>query len=312
MRPTRRRCLAGLTGALAALPACRRQPQPQVNVGAKTGTEQAFLAAAIALHLESVLGPGRAIARPALGGSAVTHETLLASQIDLYPEYTGLALTALLGLASDPDPAKVLQQVKANYRIRFRCEWTTPLGFSNPPVLVTTEAIAHELGGLELSRAALAKKPWRLGAQREFLGRRDGLPMLMAAYKLPLSGPVQTMERDQLYAALDIGQITLAAGEALDPGARRPGMAILTDDHHAFPPYEAGLAVSLDILERLPGLLAALKPLEGRFPFGRLARAIDEIERAAAAARENPEAPPPDLRAFARGFLREAGLHPPQ
>lgn len=283
-----------------------------MNVGAKTGPGQAFLAEAIGLQIERVFGPGSAELRPAIGGTAVTHETLLANQIDLYAEYSGAALTALLGLPSQPGVEAVREQVKTNYRTRFRCEWAAPLGFENGPVLVTAEALAREERIDSLSAAAARPKPWRLGAAREFMGAPDGFPLLMSAYKLPLSGAVQVMEREQLYEALGIGQVTLVAGEALDVGARAPGVAQLRDDQRVFPPYEAGIVVALEALDRLPGLLPALSPLEGKFPFARMAAVVDGIERAEAARRADPNAPPPDLRAMAAAFLREAGMNPAQ
>lgn len=312
MPTSRREYLRGLLGFALPLAACRREASPLVNVGAKTGPGQAFLAEAIALRIEKVFGPGSAELRPAIGGTAVTHETLLANQIDLYPEYSGAALTVLLGLTPQAGAEAVREQVKTNYRTRFRCEWAAPLGFENGPVLVTAESLAREEGVENLSSAAARTKPWRLGATREFMGAPDGFPLLMSAYKLPLSGAVQVMERAQLYEALGIGQITLVAGEALDVGARSAGVKPLTDDRGAFPPYEAGIVVALEALDRLPGLLPALSPLAGKFPFAKMAAVVDDIERAEAAKREDPNAPPLELRAMAAAFLREAGSNPAQ
>lgn len=309
MPTTRRAHVLGLLGVASAFPGCRRN-QPRVHVGAKSGHVQAFLAEAIGLQLEPVFGRQSVELRPALGGTAVTHESLMASQIDLYPEYSGAALTALLGLASQPDAAVVREQVKANYRIRFRCEWVAPLGFENGPVLLTTAGTAESLQLKDLSGASAVSKPWRLGATREFMGAPDGFSQLMSVYKLPLSGAVQVIERQQLYAALEIGQVTLVAGEALDGGARAPSAAVLRDDRNAFPPYEAGIVVSLEALNREPGLMAALTPLAGRFPFERMARVVDELERAEAARAADPNAPPADLRAMAARFLRAPASDP--
>lgn len=305
--PSRRGLLRTLCLAAAAA-GCRRAPEAQVQVGAKTGAGQALISAAIALHLESIYGVEAVELRPSLGGTAMAHETLLARQIDLYPEYSGVALTTVLGLPPSSDAANVREQVQTNYRIQFRCEWVAPLGFANPPVLLTTKERAGPDGGATLGAAAKRKGPWRMGATREFMSRPDGLPLLMSAYKLPLAGAVQVFDSDQLYQALEIGQVTLIAGEVLDAGARNPAFIQLVDDRKAFPPQEAGIVVSLDVLDRMPGLMRSLTRLENRFPFELVARISGDLEQYEIAARKDPAAPPVDVRAFAAALLREAGL----
>ncbi len=277
-------------------------------MGAKTGAGQALISAAIALQLESIHGRELVALRPALGGTAMTHEMLLARQIDLYPEYSGAALTTVLRLPPTVDAANVREQVQTNYRTRFRCEWVAPLGFANPLVFLTTKERAAAENVATLSAAAKRKAAWRLGATREFMSRPDGLPHLMSAYKLPLAGAAQVFDTAQLYSALEIGQVTMVAGEALDTGARNPAFVRLEDDRGAFPPQEAGIVVSLDVLDRMPGLMRSLTRLEGRFSFENVARIAGQLEEKEAAARKDPAAPPADARSFAATLLREAGL----
>lgn len=305
--PSRRSCLQTLSVAAAAAGyGCA--PAPQVQVGAKTGAGQALISAAIALQLESIHGRDAVALRPALGGTAMTHEMLLARQIDLYPEYSGAALTTVLRLPPSVDAANVREQVQTNYRIRFRCEWVAPLGFANPPVFLTTKERAATENVATLSAAATRKGSWRMGATREFMSRPDGLPHLMSAYKLPLAGAAQVFDSEQLYSALEIGQVTMVAGEALDIGARNSAFVRLEDDRGAFPPQEAGIVVSLDVLDRMPGLMRSLTRLEGRFSFESVARIAGQLEVKEAAARKDPAAPPVDVRGFAATLLREAGL----
>lgn len=312
MQCSRRHHLLQWLGAALPLAGCRSAPKPEINVGAKSGAGQILLAEAIGLHLDSIHGPGAVTLRPPLGGTAMTHETLLARQIDLYPEYSGVALTTILGLAPVSDPTQAREQVKTNYRSRYRCEWVAPLGFANPPVLLTTRDRASQDNLSSLSSAEALKGSWRLGATREFVSRPDGLPFLLSAYKLTLSGGVQILDSAQLYSALSNGQVTLVAGEALDAGAQDPAFQRLDDDRHAFPPHDAGIVVSLDALDRLPSLLASLNQLEGKFSFDRLARIAASLELKQAAARADAKAPPVLVRDFAVNLLRESGLNPPQ
>jgi osmoprotectant transport system substrate-binding protein len=312
MSDSNRRQWLRLAGAGAMLAACSRSPQVQIQVGAKAGQAMPLLAETLGLFLESEYGDGAITLRPPLGGTSITHETLLAGQIDLYTEYSGTALTTILGLPPVSEADSVLEQVKVNYRTRFRCEWAASLGFANPPIVVTTRERAADPAMATLSDAAASKSAWRLGVNRDFMGKRDGLPLMMGVYKLPLSGAVQVLEAGDLYRALEIGQVTLAVGEALDPGSRSPDFVTIEDDRRAFPPQDAGVVVSLDLLDRQPGLLRSLNRLEGKFPFDLVFRRSAEYSSKLAAAEADDTMPPPRLRDFAAALLRETGLNPAQ
>lgn len=310
MQISRRRCLRSCLALAVPVAGCFRGAGPKVLAGAKSGMANTLVAEAIALHLESSFGSDRVDLRTALGGSSVTHETLLAGQIELYTEFTGIALTNLLGLAALPDAGQVLEQVKSNYRLRFRCEWVAPLGFTNPPAITAMKEFAGANSIGDLSAAAAAKSSWRLGATREFMSRPDGMPLLLGQYKLPLSGAVQILDPDQLYPALKMGQVTLVAGETLDSGLRDSQFVQLADDRRIFPPQDAGVVVSMDALDRHPNLLSVLNGLSGRFTTARVVQAVDDWTAAIAEAAEQKEPTPPPARRFASALLGTAAANP--
>src|SRR5580698_1327927 len=74
---------------------CNRHGENTIIVGSKNFTEQIILAELFAQQIEahSTLHVER---RVNLGGTLICHQALLAGKIDLYPEYTGTALTAVL------------------------------------------------------------------------------------------------------------------------------------------------------------------------------------------------------------------------
>src|SRR3954453_12725756 len=118
--------IAGLS--LIALAACG--PKPVLIVGSKNFTEQALLAEIVSQHLERRLHVpvGRKFN---LGGTLLAHTALTSGAIDLYPEYSGTALTAVLKLAPSKAPADVMARVSAAYRQQWRLDWLKPLGFNN-------------------------------------------------------------------------------------------------------------------------------------------------------------------------------------
>jgi len=96
--------------ALAALCGCK-QSAHVITVGSKNFTEQVVLGEIVAQHLENRLHlkVNRSLN---LGGTLLAHQALTSGEIDLYPEYTGTALTTVLKEPSLTDPAVVLARVR--------------------------------------------------------------------------------------------------------------------------------------------------------------------------------------------------------
>ncbi len=125
-----------------------------------------------------------------LGGTLLAQQALRNGEIDLYPEYTGTALTAVLKLPPSSDAAAVLQRVRAEYRKRWRLEWLDPLGFDNTFAMVVRGPDARAQGIETLSGRRPPQQGWTLGVGYEFLQRPDGLRGLLpnlspAAFGVP-------------------------------------------------------------------------------------------------------------------------------
>src|SRR5207249_925271 len=98
----------------------------RVVVGSKNFTEQRILGELLAQQVESA--GLRVERRLDLGGTFVCDAAIRAGQIDVYPEYTGTALTAILKEDPGGSPAEVLARVRAAYAAKG-LTWTAPLGF---------------------------------------------------------------------------------------------------------------------------------------------------------------------------------------
>lgn len=258
----RRKTFASLT-LLFALAACSPKSS-SIRVGSKNFTEQVVLGEIIAQHLEHRLQQ-KVERRLNLGGTLLAHGALLNSEIDLYPEYTGTALTAILKDAPDNDPARVLAHVRAEYMRRFHIDWLDPLGIDNSFAMVVSGADARAKHLETLTDAALAPTGWALGVGYEFQQRPDGLAALDRAYHLRWTGSPQTMDLGLLYKALEGSQVTMIAANATDGLLSKLDLKILADDKHAFPPYQVSIAASQDRLRETPGMREALLELSGKF-----------------------------------------------
>jgi glycine betaine/choline ABC-type transport system substrate-binding protein len=247
-----------------------------VIVGSKNFTEQALLGEIIAQHIEATTSVA-VERRSNLGGTLLAHEALKQADIDLYPEYTGTALTAVLKQPVSRDPAEVRRRVRDGYA-PFGLHWLEPLGFDNTFAMVVRTDTARRDGLSSLSAAA-RRKSWRLGVGYEFVKRPDGLDGLVGAYGLRLDGPPVTMDLGLLYQALETGQIAMAAASATDGRLADPGFTVLADDLRYFPPYECAIVVRHDALSRFPPLRPALEQLSGRISDLEMRRMNAEVDR---------------------------------
>src|ERR1700739_844204 len=129
-RLTRRDALTLLGGAFATLAGCHRSRPNTAVVGSKNFTEQIILAELLAQQIEAHTSL-RVDRKLNLGGTLICHRAMLAGQMDLYAEYTGTALAAVLEQPSSNDTEMVYRTVRDAYRDRFGFEVGPPLGFNN-------------------------------------------------------------------------------------------------------------------------------------------------------------------------------------
>jgi glycine betaine/choline ABC-type transport system substrate-binding protein len=271
---------AALFGLIIALTACSSS-KPTIVVGSKNFTEQVILGEIIAAQIERRLHV-EVDRKLNLGGTLLAHEALKSGSIDLYPEYTGTALTEILRLPIQSDPKHVFEEVQRGYRASH-VQWLAPFGFNDTFAMVMLSKTAQENHVRTLSDAA--NHPWRLGVGYEFTQRPDGLTGLIRTYGLKIDGEPVTMDLGLLYAALKTDRVDLAAANATDGMLGHPEFIALEDDRHYFPPYECAIVVRDETLERFPGLQAALTELSGRIDDAAMRRmnaAIDVDHKAPA------------------------------
>jgi osmoprotectant transport system substrate-binding protein len=260
---TRRGALALLGGALGALAGCRRARPNTVVAGSKNFTEQIILAELLAQQIEAHTSL-RVDRRLNLGGTLICHRAMLAGQMDLYAEYTGTALTAVLGEPSSNDPEAVYRTVRDAYRDRFGFDVGPPLGFNNTFAIVVRSEDAQKLKLRTISDLVPLASQWRAGFGYEFMERSDGYPGLARAYGLKFAAAPSIMDLGLLYRALKEHQVDVVAGNSTDGLIIALGMVILEDDRHFFPPYQAVTILRGGALRDHPELRATLDVLGGK------------------------------------------------
>ena len=240
-----------------------RSPQSKITIGSKFFTEQVILAELLAQHIEARTGVP-VVRKSNLGGSLLVHKALQAGELDLYVEYTGTALTAVLNEAPQGDSAAVYRRVKQLYAERFQLEVTEPLGFENTFAMVIRAEDAQRLHLQKFSDLAPLAPKWRIGVGFEFLERPDGFRGWSDRYGLRFTAPPRVMDLGLIYRALLDHQVDIVAGNSTDGLIDALGLVPLADDLHYFPPYDAVPIVRQSTLARFPQLRAALADLAGK------------------------------------------------
>ena len=234
-----------------------------IVVGSKNFTEQLILGDLVRQLLERSC-QARIDGRFYLAGTYICQQAILAGRIDLYPEYTGTALAAVLKETAKGDSSQVYEAVKSQYRSRFGLDVTPPLGFDNSFAMVMRGDDARRLGLTKLSQLEAVAPQLKLGVGYEFLERQDGYAGLVKTYDLRFGEAPRVMDLGLLYRALEKRSVDIVAGSNTDGLIAALGLVVLEDDRHYFPPYDAVLIVRPELFQRCPAAVAALNELSGR------------------------------------------------
>lgn len=263
----------------ASLP--KEQNSRTITIGTKNFTEQLILGELIAQLIENTTSY-KVIRRFNLGSIVVCHQALVDGEIDLYPEYTGTALTSILKHTADSD--KVFEKVQNYYEREFNLEWLSPLGFNNTFVLAVRPELA-ELHHLErVSELREVSKGLTLGAPSEFLVRPDGYRGLQETYGL-LFKMTREMDPGLMYRAAGISEVDVIPAFSTDGRIDSYRLRVLEDDLKFFPPYHAAIVARKEKLSD-GTLRAALMKLSGKISdttMRSLNYQVDELGRSPAA-----------------------------
>ena len=274
---------------LLPIAGCGRRAN-QIVIGSKDFTEQLVLGEMFAQIIENRthLPVER---RFYLAGTFICQQAILAGRIDIYPEYTGTALTAVLKEQPNQDQSSgdkldVYQRVKQAYQTRFNLAVGRPLGFNDTFAIVIRADDARRLHLTTVAQAAAFAPRWRAGFGYEFMERPDGYKGLVASYGLHFAEAPRIMNLGLITRALKERQVDLIAGNNTDGLIPALDLFVLEDDHHYFPPYEAVAVMREEMLKNHPEVAEALDALSGAISdedMRRLNYAVDGQHRDAAA-----------------------------
>jgi osmoprotectant transport system substrate-binding protein len=251
------------------------EPPVPVVVGAKTSTEQRVLAEIIAQTIE---GSGMPVERRLdMGGTAELDDALRTGKIDVYVEYTGIALISVLrspgaAAAVTAGPEAVLTRVRAEYE-PLGLIWTAPLGFDNPLALVVHATTA----AVTISEAVAPAHNWRAAFTMDFQQGAYYYGALKRAYGLQFA-EIRTIDAAAQYRPLIDHQVDAVIGTLTDAAITRLSLRALQDDKRAFAPCLAAPLARRAALQQHPGLEDALNSLADTLDVATMRKMNEAVE----------------------------------
>jgi osmoprotectant transport system substrate-binding protein len=242
-----------------------------ITIGSKIDTEGSVLAQMIRLVLEK--DGFEVIDRSGFGTTSVVREALLAGEIDLYPEYTGSALTFFPDedfAENVPTDAQLLYDTVSALDAENGVTWLGRSPANNTWAIAVPQALAEEndLATIaDLARYVNEGGTFKLAASQEFVDRDDALPAFERVYGFEVSSEqlvilaggntTQTMSA----ASQGIDGVNAAMAYGTDGALPALGLVALTDPEGAVAIYQPAPIVRSSVLEAYPELAELLNPV---------------------------------------------------
>ncbi|TXR47711.1 glycine betaine ABC transporter substrate-binding protein [Phyllobacterium endophyticum] len=282
-------------GVLVALTAATSGLAQTVKIGSKNFTEQFVVAEIYAQALEKA---GVTVERRLnLGATLIAHSALTSGEIDLYPEYTGTALAAVVKGDLSGSADKIYKDVKDYYEKNLQLTLLEPTQINNGYAIITLPETAEKYKLKTLTDLGPASKELSFGAEGGFGERKDGLPGLKQVYGIEFKDFRIFAKLGIRYSALTSKNIDVSYGFSTDWQIADSSLVVLDDDKHLFPPYYLVPVIRQDALAKNPKIAEVLNKVSPLL--------TNEIMRDLNAAVERDKKEPKEVAAE---FLKEKNI----
>ncbi len=234
-----------------------------ITVSGKMWTEQFILTQMMAELLKEKTDLDVKV-EEGLGEVSILTPALEKGDIDVYVEYTGTGLEAVLkeqakkGASAD----EILSQVKKGYEKKFDVTWLKPLGFENTYTLAYTED--QDFDAKTFSDLVPLSKELSFGAPHQFYEREgDGYDAFSKAYGFEFKEK-ESFDPNIMYEAVKNGDVDIIPAFTTDGRIQRYNLKTTTDDKGFFPPYDAAPIIRQEVLKEHPEVEKVLNELAGK------------------------------------------------
>ncbi|MBC2850057.1 ABC transporter permease subunit [Cetobacterium sp. 8H] len=228
---------------------------PTIIVGHKNYNEQRILGIMMAQIIESKTD--YRVKMVELGTGTVIFEAIKNKDIDVYPEYTGVAYAAYLGKKEKADAKTVFDIIKQEYNANHDLDIRNPMGFQNTYAFAMKPETAEKYGIKNISDLKRYAGNMTLSGPHEFMEREDGLIGIQKTYNIKFKN-ILSMDQGLVINSLVSNKIEVALVYSTDGLIAKHNLLLLDDDLKFFPPYEVVTTMRKGYEKMKPDVILAL------------------------------------------------------
>ena len=229
---------------------------PTITVGSKNFTEQYVLGN---MYVQALDANGfNGVAKLDLGSEQIADKALQNGQIDLYPEYTGTALVAIVPYKGNPadlnSPQATYEAAKKGYAERKPADtMLTPAPFNNTYGIFVRKSVAAREDLTNMGDLATASKDLTFISFSEFQNRSDGYPNVKENYPAFDFKEIKIVNELGLrYSGLESGEGDVGVGFTTDGQLTSDQLVVMKDPKSIWPFYYPAPVVRSGVLKKYP------------------------------------------------------------
>ncbi|ASB89051.1 osmoprotectant update ABC transporter permease/substrate-binding subunit OpuFB [Bacillus sonorensis] len=235
--------------------------------------------------------------KPGFGKTSFVFQALKSGDIDVYPEFTGTAISEFLKETPvSTDQKQVYEQARKGMLKTFDMTLLKPMAYNNTYALAVPKQLALKYHLKTISDLKKHQENIKAGFTLEFADREDGYRGIQNTYGITFSN-VATMEPKLRYNAIKTGDIQVVDAYSTDSELEQYNLSVLKDDKHVFPPYQGAPLLRKETLQKYPEIEQALNKLAGKISDRKMREMNYQVNVKGKPAEE-----------VARGFLQEERL----
>ncbi|QOV12443.1 ABC transporter permease/substrate-binding protein [Viridibacillus arvi] len=278
------------------LPLININEKEEIVIAGKLGSEPEILINMYKLLIEDETDLNVQL-KPGLGKTSFVFNALKSGNVDIYPEFTGTAISEFLKeKAINNNQDDVYKQAQEGMLKKFDMVMLNPMKYNNTYALAVSEDAAKTYDLKNISDVKAAAGKIRAGFTMEFNDREDGYRGIQKLYNLSLSN-ITKMEPKLRYQAVKSGDIDLLDAYSTDSDIRQYNLVVLEDDKNLFPPYQGAPLMRKETVKKHPEIEKALNKLANQITEDEMRQMNYQVNVEGRKASE-----------VAREFLEKAGL----
>jgi osmoprotectant transport system substrate-binding protein len=221
------------TTSATSTPAASSGPgvgKPAVTIGDKNFAEENILGA---LYSQALAAKGYKVTlKDNVGSTEIAYKALTSGQIEMYPEYTGVLLSAIANQTKNPASAQAAYDEAKAYVAKDGLTLLNYTPFYDADALATLPGYASRNHLTSIADLKPLGKQVKLGAPPEFATRFEGLVGLKQEYGIsPTFTPIAI---ELSYKALESGQVDVQNVFTTDGQLLGGKFKLLADPKHVF------------------------------------------------------------------------------